>query len=118
LVAIREAVRKYIEESGNPDVVAYGGKFLRHYDRGAWMIRYMMHLGRMRGCRVLDVGCGFGWQALIIALAGPNDVVANDIRESMVNVVRSRTTALNGYLTNGGGAEARRWCRCWGTSAR
>ena len=102
-VRIRDTVRDYIEKSNNPDVIAYGGKFLRHYDRGAWLIKYMMDLGEMRNARVLDVGCGFGWQALIIALAGRNQVVANDIRDSMIDVVRARLAGLNGTLTGGGG---------------
>src|SRR3954452_13324161 len=79
---IHAVVREYIEGADNPDVLAYGGEFLRHYGRGRWMIEYMMRLGNMRNARVLDVGCGFGWQALLIALLGGNDVAANDIRES------------------------------------
>jgi SAM-dependent methyltransferase len=101
---IRAAVVEYIEGSDNPDMLAYGGNFLRHYDRGRWMIEYMMRFGRMRDSRVLDVGCGFGWQALLIALLGGNDVVANDIRESMTDVVASRTDALNDSLQAAGGS--------------
>jgi SAM-dependent methyltransferase len=102
--AIYETVREYIEGSDNPDVLAYGGNFLRHYARGRWMIEYMMRLGRMRHARVLDVGCGFGWQATLIALLGGNDVAANDIRESMTHVVRERTRALADALDAAGGA--------------
>lgn len=102
--AIHAAVREYIEGSDNPDVQAYGGNFLRHYARGRWMIEYMMRLGQMRHSRVLDVGCGFGWQAMLIALLGGNDVVANDIRESMTVVVRERTRALADTLESAGGA--------------
>jgi SAM-dependent methyltransferase len=102
--AICAAVRDYIDGSDNPDVLAYGGNFFRHYARGRWMIEYMMRLGRMRHARVLDVGCGFGWQAMLIALLGGNDVVANDIRESMTHVVRERTRALADVLDAAGGA--------------
>jgi 2-polyprenyl-3-methyl-5-hydroxy-6-metoxy-1,4-benzoquinol methylase len=63
------------------------------------MIEYMMKLGEMRNARVLDVGCGFGWQALLIALLGGNDVVANDIRESMIDVVGSRAGAMSDTLS-------------------
>jgi SAM-dependent methyltransferase len=102
--AIQGAVREYIEGSDNADVLAYGGNFLSHYARGRWMIEYMMGLGNMRDARVMDVGCGFGWQAMMIALLGGNDVVANDIRESMIHVLRSRTRALEETLDAAGGA--------------
>jgi SAM-dependent methyltransferase len=98
---MKTLVRKYIEESNNLDVQSYGGNFLRHYERGRWLIEHMMDLGRIRNSRVLDVGCGFGWQALIIAISGNNDVVANDIRESMTSVVASRVAALNGAMSAG-----------------
>jgi SAM-dependent methyltransferase len=102
--AVHDAVREYIEGSDNPDLLAYGANFLRHYARGRWMIEYMMRLGQMQHARVLDVGCGFGWQATLIALLGGNDVVANDIRESMTAVVRERTRALGETLDAAGGA--------------
>ena len=102
--AIYAAVREYIDGSDNPDVLAYGGNFLRHYDRARWMIEYMMRLGHMRGARVLDVGCGFGWQAMMIALLGGNDVVANDIRESMTHVVGERARAFEETLASAGAA--------------
>src|SRR4051794_11705950 len=99
---IRAAVARYVEDADNPDVLAYGHNFLSHYDRGRWMIQYMMRLGRMRGVRVLDVGCGFGWQALLIALLGGNEGVAHDIRETMTNVVQSRTDAMRETLDAAG----------------
>jgi SAM-dependent methyltransferase len=102
--AIHGAVREYIEGSDNPDVLAYGRNFLGHYARGRWMIEYMMRLGNMRHARVLDVGCGFGWQAMMIALLGGNEVVANDIRESMTHVVCTRTRAFEDALASAGGA--------------
>src|SRR4051794_16120547 len=101
---IQAVVREYIEGADNPDVLAYGGEILRHYGPGRWVIEDMMRLGKMRNARVLDVGCGFGWQALLIALLGGNDVVANDIRESMIDVVDSRAGALGDTLSAAGGS--------------
>ena len=82
-------------------MIAYGRRFLEHYERNRWMIHHMMDLGKMHHARVLDVGCGFGWHALMIAAAGKNTVVANDIRASMTSVIDARLDALHPHFPPG-----------------
>ncbi len=94
---LRQILRQYIMESGNPDVIAYGGKLVNDDDefmRFEWLMRHVVRVGRMNGARVLDVGCGFGWQAVAVALIGHARVVANDIRPTMTNVLTQRVEAI------------------------
>lgn len=42
----------------------------------------------MDRARVLDIGCGFDWEAVAISLAANATVVANDIRTEMTSVVK------------------------------
>jgi len=78
----------YIEQSQNPDIQDYGAGLLRDLRAGAaqryfWELHYAMELGKLHNCRVLDIGCGFGWNAMYLALCGNNEIVALDIRETM-----------------------------------
>ena len=84
-------------------MTSYGSRFLSHFERGRWMVEHMMRLGRMHGGgrRVLDVGCGFGWQSLMIAAIGRCEVVANDIRATMTQVVDARVRAVRSELPPG-----------------
>lgn len=86
--AIVSLIREYVEGSGNPDLAIYGRRFLSSDPREAR--RFCLHIANMcrlvtsRGGTLLDVGCGFGWNALGFAtLGGCRRVIANDIRESM-----------------------------------
>ena len=54
----------------------------------------MMSLGRMCRARVLDLGCGFGWHALLMSLIGGNEVVANDVRPLMTRAIEKRLDAV------------------------
>jgi SAM-dependent methyltransferase len=92
--ALREILTRYILESDNPDLITYGRGFLDHFDATVVRLRHLMRAGRLERARVLDVGCGFGWQAVCIALLGDNEVVANDIRESMIDPLAARVGAL------------------------
>lgn len=89
-------IGEYIEGSNNPDLRAYGSVVLSSLGTGrhTWFIKYMMDLGRMYDCRVLDIGCGFGWDSVILALLGNNRVVANDIRDTMIEPLKERVSAL------------------------
>ena len=49
----------------------------------------------MQNGRVLDIGCGFGWDAVAISLQANATVVANDIRPEMTSVVEKRVADLN-----------------------
>lgn len=53
-----------------------------------------MDLGKMYDCHVIDIGCGFGWQAVTIAMRGNNHVIANDIRKTMTQILDSRIPTL------------------------
>ena len=48
-----------------------------------WRTKHYCNLGNFYGKRVLEVGCGFGWDAVGLALIGRNEVVASDILPSM-----------------------------------
>ena len=87
-------IRDWITDSNNVDVRNYGSNFLAHLQRQLWQIEYMMKLGRMRNSRVLDVGCGFGWESIVIAVQGGNIVTANDIRSQMIEFIDRRLSEL------------------------
>lgn len=90
-------ISEYVASSANPDLREYGRKFVDGDGRGArhrWFIRELCRLGGVRSGTVLDIGCGFGWDSIAIALIGdPKLVIANDIRESM-------TAPLQSFLDN------------------
>lgn len=84
--AIARAVTEYIQGSAHPDLVVYRRDFDSKFDVGRWVaeIRRRCELGGFRGGRLLEAGCGFGWDAVGLSLAGDNDVVAVDILPSMI----------------------------------
>lgn len=93
---------EYIEGADNPDLRAYGSRLLkaaksfdRYFHRFYWFAQYLIRLGQMSHSRVLDVGCGFGWDAATISMLGRNEIVANDIRETMTAPLRDRIEALS-----------------------
>jgi ubiquinone/menaquinone biosynthesis C-methylase UbiE len=91
---LQNALKEYILNSGNPDMLAYGREVTEgDGSRFHWLIRHVMRLGRMRNARVLDLGCGFGWHSLALALVGNNRVVANDVRETMTSALTERVAA-------------------------
>ncbi|HRX87106.1 MAG TPA: methyltransferase domain-containing protein [Phycisphaerae bacterium] len=92
---IRRWLRAYLDDPANADFLHYAGEMTAGIsDRYLWMMRYLAGLGRMRRARVLDVGCGFGWHAVTLALLGGNRFVANDIRASMTDQVARRVAAI------------------------
>jgi len=81
-------VRDYVADSGNPDLSTYGRHFRNPDSRKTRLfprkIAEMCRLVSASGGTLLDVGCGFGWNAIGFAvLGGCRRVIANDIRESM-----------------------------------
>src|ERR1019366_7652245 len=59
---------------------------------------HIVELGRMENGRILDIGCGFGWDAVAISLLAKATVVANDIRPEMTSGVNVET--LTGDICN------------------
>lgn len=77
-------IKAYLESSDNPDWQEYTRKVAANLgDRFLWLMKHLVELTQANDGRVLDVGCGFGWQAVAVSLLGNNHVVANDIRETM-----------------------------------
>ena len=97
----REILDLYLDESENPDFIAYSRDVLDHYEHWIWEISHLMHLGKFHGKRVLDIGCGFGWHTLGIAALGDNRVVANDIRETMLSALGRRLQTVEGRASLG-----------------
>ncbi|MEO8456146.1 MAG: methyltransferase domain-containing protein, partial [Sphingomicrobium sp.] len=79
-------LNEYVQGSEHPDLQVYrrdvaDGEFLNVW---LWRTKHYCDLGNFYGKRILEVGCGFGWDAVGIALIGNNEVVASDILPSMV----------------------------------
>ena len=87
-------VQEYIDGTNNPDFKAYAASKSATDERYVWMIKHLVELGRMRGGRVLDIGCGFGWDSVAISLEANALVVANDVRSEMTSVVKNRVSEL------------------------
>ncbi len=92
----RHWVHRYINEGANADFLSYA----RHYDGGSpdrffWAMAEIARLARMTpNDRVLDVGCGFGWQAVALAALSGAHLVANDIRPLMTATLADRVAAI------------------------
>lgn len=73
--------------SEHPDQIGYREqvKDREFADKAAFLerLKNLAKLGGFKNKRILDVGCGFGWQALVFALLG-NRVVGIDILPSMI----------------------------------
>lgn len=88
-------VQEYIDGCNNPDFKAYAAKISATDERYVWITRHLVELGRMQNGRVLDIGCGFGWDAVAISLEANATVVANDVRPEMTSVVKKRVEEIN-----------------------
>ncbi len=111
MVAIFDVVAEYSRGSEHPDLHVYrkdleGANPIRAtpFDKSAWVRRreYYCRAGRFYNGRILEVGCGFGWDAVAISLIGNNRVVASDILPSMIegiteclDTMRRKGTKLN-----------------------
>ena len=83
---VAQIVTDYIHGSEHPDLVVYRKDFETKFDIARWIagIRTSCGLGNFHGKRILEVGCGFGWDAVGLSLIGNNEVVATDILPSMI----------------------------------
>ena len=95
LLHARALVHQYIEASKNPDMLIYGANYLRYLDRGMWLLEHLMDITQARGGRVLDVGCCYGWHALLMARCGARDVVALDYRSLMTETINRGIAELS-----------------------
>lgn len=93
---IARIVTEYVHGSQHPDLVVYRRDFGGKFDVPRWVreIRRRCELGRFFGKRLLEVGCGFGWDAVGLSLAGDNEVVATDILPSMIDGARECLGAM------------------------
>lgn len=88
-------VREYIAGCDHPDFQAYASGRPESADgRFEWLIDHLVRLGRMKGGRILDIGSGFGWDAVALSLLTGGTVVANDIRPLMTSLTAQRVAAL------------------------
>lgn len=80
-------LRDYVHGSEHPDLQVYRRDVAdpAHFDLWLWRTRHFCELGNFHGKRILEVGCGFGWDAVGLALIGNNEVVASDILPSMID---------------------------------
>src|SRR5690606_9469860 len=71
----------------HPDLVVYRRDFDTKFDFAHWErgIRGICDRGGFHKKRILEAGCGFGWDAAGLALVGGNQVVAADILPSMID---------------------------------
>ena len=98
---IISALNTYMYGSEHPDLEVYREKFLDlvgfQEDGGkrfVWGLKYVCKLGRLTNSRILDIGCGFGWDALTVSMLGNNRVVALDILPSVIEGLRECVKSL------------------------
>jgi len=97
---LMKLIEEYMESSDNPDLQGYREQtYSRDFagkDRFLWTIKYIANLGRLRGARILDVGCGCGWQAFATSLLDDkNEVVGMDILPSMIQGMSECVAAMH-----------------------
>jgi ubiquinone/menaquinone biosynthesis C-methylase UbiE len=88
-------VREYIAGCDHPDFQAYAaGRAASADERSEWLLQHLVRLGRMNGGRILDIGSGFGWDAVALSILTGGTVVANDIRPLMTSLTAQRVAAI------------------------
>ena len=81
-------VRAYLEQGESSDFKAYAGNLADTLPgRFMWLMEHLVQVGKMNQGRILDVGCGLGWQAVATSILARSHVVANDIRSLMTDAV-------------------------------
>jgi len=102
--AIRQILNDYIYGSQHPDLVVYRRDFGTKFTFENWLtwMRSRCKLGGFFNKRILEVGCGFGWDAVGLSLVGENEVVAIDTLPSMIDGVREclETVSATGHRPN------------------
>ncbi len=87
---LRQIITDYVHGSDHPDLVVYRRDFGTKFDLDRWIetMERNCNLGQLQEKRILEVGCGFGWDAAGLSLVGNNTVVATDILPSMIDGAR------------------------------
>jgi ubiquinone/menaquinone biosynthesis C-methylase UbiE len=85
-------IRKLANASDHPDQAVYSKSFFDlsrfDVDGGRWFLGHMkqvMAAGEYRGRDLLEMGCGFGWDAATMVMMGARSVTATDILPSMID---------------------------------
>ena len=90
-----DRIKAYIGGSTHPDQIVYAKSFfeLSGFNRdGGW--RYLQTMRRwnsyagFQNMKLLELGCGFGWDAAMQEMIGHNEIVATDILPSMIDGVK------------------------------
>lgn len=89
-------LRQYVNGSEHPDLQVYRRGITRLEDHSVWLwrTRHYCDLGGFYGKNILEVGAGFGWDAVGLALTGNNKVTASDILPSMVDGMKQCLEAM------------------------
>jgi ubiquinone/menaquinone biosynthesis C-methylase UbiE len=87
LEQLPDVLSEYVHGSDHPDIQVYRRDVMDpgSMDVWTWRRKHFCDLGGFYGKRILEVGAGFGWDAVGIALIGDNQVVATDILPSMID---------------------------------
>jgi SAM-dependent methyltransferase len=81
-------ITRYVAESDEPDMREYGRDVTDDFERFMLIMRRECRSLRLgTGSRVLDIGCGYGWQALAIHAISGAEVDANDVRRLMTDTI-------------------------------
>ncbi len=95
-----QTIDEYIHSSDHPDIQVYRQGIMdpSYLEPWIWRMKHYCDLGDFYGKEVLEVGCGFGWDAVGLALIGGNSVIATDILPSMIDGV---TQCVEGMRAKG-----------------
>ena len=83
--ALATTIKDYILGSDHPDLQVYR-RNITDVTVVRWvnMMKAHCQLGRFSNKKILEVGCGFGWDAVGLSLIGNNEILATDILPSMI----------------------------------
>jgi SAM-dependent methyltransferase len=83
---LSQIITDYSNSSDHPDLQVYRRDVEQFdWDRFDWWIRHIAKLGNFYGNkRILEIGCGFGWEAVALSIETGASVVAMDILPSMI----------------------------------
>ncbi len=94
---VAATVSEYLQGSDRPDVRRYRERFEEDPSRLEKRVRRtidLCNLGGFFGKDILDVGCGYGVDAVAVAAIGNNDIIGVDILESAIDAVTDCLRAM------------------------